>query len=165
MGYYHENPAAASVPSADEAQGGKTRQATAQQIIDGVAGNLFATAARLKAELDRRLTSEAWHVVGAVGEPAFVNGWVNFGAPYETAGFYKDASGRVHLRGTVKSGANAAIFVLPAGYRPAADLPFSTASLNDVSARRIEVRSTGGVAQTHVGPAETSLNGISFRAA
>lgn len=53
-GFYPENPAAASVPSADEAQEGKTRQATQAQVEAGPAGNLFATVARAKAELDRR---------------------------------------------------------------------------------------------------------------
>lgn len=46
----------ANVGSATEAAEGTTRQATATQIQNGDAGNLFATAARLKAELDRRLT-------------------------------------------------------------------------------------------------------------
>jgi hypothetical protein len=65
---------------------------------------------------------EAFHNVGAPGEPAFQNSWQNnamttYGYP---AGFYKDRLGVVHLRGRITSGsANNAIFQLPPGYRPA----------------------------------------------
>lgn len=45
---------AGGVLSANEDREGTTRQATAQQIIDGTPGNLFPTAARLAVELDRR---------------------------------------------------------------------------------------------------------------
>jgi hypothetical protein len=68
---------------------------------------------------------EAWHMVGAPGEPGFENGWAN--APpalpltFEGAGFYKDHEGVVHLKGLIKSGASGGgiIFHLPTGYRPA----------------------------------------------
>lgn len=66
-------------------------------------------------------TSEAWHRVGAAGEPAFRNGWGNEGDLFETVAFFKDREGIVHLRGAAVGGASAsAIFQLPAGYRPAA---------------------------------------------
>lgn len=62
--------------------------------------------------------AEPWHEVGAVGEPAFQNGYSNSGSSFETAAFYKDREGVVHLKGTV-TGATATIFQLPAGDRPA----------------------------------------------
>lgn len=62
--------------------------------------------------------AEAWHEVGAPGEPGFANGWKNAGGAGPTAAFYKDHEGIVHLRGFVKSGAGP-IFNLPPGYRPA----------------------------------------------
>lgn len=71
---------------------------------------------------------EAWHEVGAAGEPPFLGGTTNFGpvglgnSQAETVGFFKDRSGVVHLKGMAKtadSGTGAgAIFNLPAGYRP-----------------------------------------------
>lgn len=62
---------------------------------------------------------EAWHVVGAAGEPAFQNSWVNYGSGYGDAAFRKRPDGVVELAGMVKSGtANGVIFTLPAGYRP-----------------------------------------------
>jgi hypothetical protein len=66
---------------------------------------------------------DPWHLVGAAGEPAFQNSWVNYGGAYAPAAFRKMPDGTVRLRGTVKSGTNAsAIFTLPVGYRPAAVL-------------------------------------------
>jgi hypothetical protein len=62
---------------------------------------------------------EAWHEVGAAGEPAFQNAWVNESPTTETtAAFYKDPLGVIHLKGLITGGANNAIFTLPAGYRP-----------------------------------------------
>lgn len=66
---------------------------------------------------------EAWHQVGAVGEPAFQNAWVNFLQGEAPVTFYKDPDGIVHLRGlamsgTLANGTTGTIFTLPAGYRP-----------------------------------------------
>jgi hypothetical protein len=47
--------------------------------------------------------SEAWHVVGASGEPAFSSGWQNHDLNYNTAGFFKDREGFLHLRGLVEA--------------------------------------------------------------
>lgn len=54
--------------------------------------------------------------IAAVG---LLNGWVNFGAPYQTAG-YSRQSGRTALRGVIKSGSTGGVtmYVLPLGYRP-----------------------------------------------
>lgn len=60
-----------------------------------------------------------WHYVGGSGEPAFQNGWVNYGAPYGGARFRKLASGLVVLDGLISTGTiGAAAFTLPVGYRP-----------------------------------------------
>ena len=65
---------------------------------------------------------EAWHLVGATGEPLFQHSWQNgLNSSDEPLGFYKDRSGVVHLRGRIINGSpNNSIFQLPAGYRPAA---------------------------------------------
>lgn len=63
--------------------------------------------------------------------PTLLNSWVNFGSTYANAGYYKDPFGVVHLRGLVKNGtaaAGTAIFALPVGYRPIADLLFDVDS-------------------------------------
>jgi hypothetical protein len=70
---------------------------------------------------------EAWHEIGASGEPPFLGGSANYGAlgsglTAETAGFYKDKEGVVHLKGYIKTPTSGplagALFNLPAGYRP-----------------------------------------------
>jgi hypothetical protein len=64
---------------------------------------------------------EAWHEVGASGQPAFLNSWANTSGPIhgETVAFYKDQGGVVHLRGAAMSGTpGAPIFDLPPGFRP-----------------------------------------------
>lgn len=64
---------------------------------------------------------DPWHKVGAVGEPAFQNGWSNYGAaPQIPAQFRKDPLGRVYLMGIIGGGTQSVtVFTLPVGYRPA----------------------------------------------
>lgn len=58
-----------------------------------------------------------WHEIGASGEPAFQNSWVNYGGSWATAAFFKDRLGVVHLKGLVKNGTvGSTIFTLPSGY-------------------------------------------------
>ncbi len=112
--------------------------------------------------IDERLTVENWREVGAVGEPAFENSWVNYDAGWDTAGFYKDPFGRVHIKGRVKDGTlNTAIFILPEGYRPPVNLLFAT--IADTTPIRIQVHASGVVvtASSTIN-ASTGLN-ISFR--
>jgi len=67
---------------------------------------------------------EPFHEVGAPGEPPFSSGASNFPSPapdainFETAAFFKDHEGVVHLKGLVNPGGGQIIFSLPAGYRP-----------------------------------------------
>lgn len=150
----------AAAGAATETAAGITEQATEAETQAGAAGNLFATVARLKAELDRRQTSEAWIA------PTLLNSWTNLGAPYAGAGYYKDPLGRVHLRGVVKngtSGEGVAIFILPTGYIPANRHMFaSIGGANSLA--RIDVETTGRVSATVVSNNTfLSLDGISFR--
>jgi hypothetical protein len=83
-----------------------------------------ANAADTATTANSLVAPEAYHEVGAGGEPAFQNGASNVpsGAPtvsLQTAGFMKDHDGFVHLKGLVQSGTAQTVFVLPAGYRPA----------------------------------------------
>jgi hypothetical protein len=64
------------------------------------------------------ITMDTWHLVGAAGEPAFQNSWVNYSGT-QVAQFRKFPDGKVKLSGYVKSGASGTtIFTLPVGYRP-----------------------------------------------
>jgi hypothetical protein len=75
---------------------------------------------------------QAWHVVGAPGQPAFQSPWGNWNSSVAgLAAFRRDRDRMVHLRGAVDAGANIGggiIFTLPPKYRPAKYRYFSVAS-------------------------------------
>ena len=107
---------------------------------------------------------EAWHEVGTAGNPAFAGSWKNFGGAFETAAFYKDPGGLVHLKGLVDVGSGT-IFTLPAGYRPAKTEVFTVVSTGGAFGE-IRLASTGTLQLTvGTGSGYVSLSGISFRAA
>jgi hypothetical protein len=73
-------------------------------------------------------STEAVHLVGAPGEPPFLDGSSNApsepgGFNFQPVGFFKDHEGVVHLEGVGIGGETAPpgneLFQLPAGYRPA----------------------------------------------
>ena len=105
---------------------------------------------------------EAWHEVGAAGQPALQNGWTNFGAGYSTMAFAKDSAGFVHLKGTITAGAffPAVVFTLPAGYRPAQNLVLGVGIQRDAT-----VSTIGDVVMFQSG-AETNagFDGLSYKA-
>jgi len=139
--------------------------------LDGIDSTAFATKAQ-----------EGWHEVGTAGQPPFKTDgiedlWANYGAGFNTVGFYKDSVGQVHLKGLFKSliGFTSSwcdsppydyIFQLPTGYRPAATGLFP--NLHDNSLGRIDVLNTGWVAICQPSSWNNndwfSLDGISFRA-
>lgn len=66
--------------------------------------------------------------------PTLLNSWVNYGGSFDTAGYYKDEFGIVHIKGVIKSGtttASTVLFTLPAGYMPLLTKLFPTIS-NDL---------------------------------
>lgn len=103
--------------------------------------------------------------------PTLLNSWVAFGSNDETPQFAKDATGRVHLRGSIKSGTTTAgtpLFLFPVGFRPGKTLRFSVAVSNAGTwvPGFLDIDSaTGNLGVTSL-PANTlvSLNGISFKA-
>lgn len=95
--------------------------------------------------------------------PTLLNSWAYFGSPFAQPGYYKDPTGRVFLRGLVKSGssAGATIMTLPTGFRPLFTHIFAAVS-NDLFC---EVRvDTGGNVFATIGASTTyiSLDQISF---
>jgi hypothetical protein len=117
---------------------------------------------------------EPVHRVGAPGEPSFEGGATNLGpvlgANAQTAGFYKDHEGIVHLVGFVKTGAAGAIFRLPAGFRPASGvLEFFNQSEKFLIVAGSDV-GTGGMASgvvllfTGSAGSVVTLSGVTFRA-
>lgn len=47
----------------------------------------------------------------------YVNGWVDYGAPYYSGQYMKDSNGFVHFRGLIKGGTSGDIATMPTGYR------------------------------------------------
>jgi hypothetical protein len=111
---------------------------------------------------------EAWHEIGASGEPAFAGGWVNE-APgtSPTAAFYKDPFGNVHLKGLISSGIDDTVFTLPVGYRPGHVLVevVRCGTCTGGTAYAL-IYDTGRVAveEGAATGSETSLDGVTFRA-
>lgn len=90
------------------------------------------------------LKGEEWRDVGATGQPAFQNSWVNYGGGNEIAAFMKDASGFVHIKGLIANGTQGTVgFTLPAGYRPPEAIHFAALSNNLLG--RVRVLANGEV--------------------
>jgi hypothetical protein len=105
---------------------------------------------------------EAWHEIGAAGEPAFACSWTNNGVlGTATAGFYKDPYGVVHLKGEVAAGGCNTIFTMPAGYRPNAFV--SEIAFMTTSGYGVVGISGAGMVTVPIGSGSVSLNGLSFR--
>jgi hypothetical protein len=103
-------------------------------------------------------------VTEAVQSPTLLNGWVNFGGGYTTAGYWKDPQGMVWIQGLIKSGAiPGTAFVLPVGYRPAARHIFE--AITNASFGRIDIFASGAVRILAGDNAAVSFNTLVFRAA
>lgn len=108
------------------------------------------------------LDLKAAKALPSVTAPTLLNSWVNYAGGFQTAGYYKDEFGIVHLTGIVKTGTiGASIFTLPEGYRPAAEMQFAVASNGYGSCR---VKTDGSVIAYAGSSAWYSLDGITFRA-
>jgi hypothetical protein len=108
------------------------------------------------------VTMDTWHTVGAAGEPAFQNSWVNYGGGEQTATFRKDPLGRVMVRGLIKSGTVPGIaFQLPTGYRPPSTSRWPAIS-NGVITGFIQVGGDGSVSVQAGSNAWVDLDGIDF---
>jgi hypothetical protein len=127
------------------------------------------------------------HVVGAAGEPPYLDLWKAYnGPPFGNASFYKDSAGIVHLTGltcwkdnvdpslcesgTFQFGETAELFTLPVGFRPANQVLFNVLGVGggEYLHNRGDVTQAGLVeilaAPTNVGQDWVSLDGISFLA-
>jgi hypothetical protein len=101
----------------------------------------------------------------------FLNGWDNYTADFNRAGFFKDSMGIVHLKGLVSSGSDRLIFMLPSGYRPAKTEVHAVYTIltSGTTIGQLHITSSGGVYFMENLPiwgllTEISLDGITFRA-
>ena len=116
------------------------------------------------AEANKVIATKATATQEAVTAPTLLNSWVNYGAGVQTAGYYKDKFGIVHLQGAVKDGTiGLAAFSLPVGYRPSATESFACASNGAFG--QCNIQPTGGVNPAIGSNVIFYFSGISFRAA
>jgi hypothetical protein len=105
------------------------------------------------------LNLNTWQSITALaamtGGTGFVNSWTD-AAGSRFAG-YKDATGRVTLRGLVISGTNITIMTLPVGWRPSSNLEFTMRAGTNVSAVAV---STAGVLTVTANAAAAEASGI-----
>jgi hypothetical protein len=104
-------------------------------------------------------TMEDWQT------PTFENGWGNYGSSYNTAGYYKDPLGTVHLKGMVSGGTvgdSVCIFTLPASYRPAQRELFATETDPNVNAR-LDIDATGCIIPMSAATGWITLDGLTFK--
>jgi|SRR6478736_8349306 len=107
----------------------------------------------------------SWRLVGTTGQPAFQNGWVNYGSNFAPLSFWKDPMGWVSIRGLIKSGTTAAVttvFTLPPGFRPLYNEVFPV-DIDPQVHGRVDVYADGRVAVIVSSATYTSLSGIRFR--
>ena len=136
-----------------------------ERVQDAIANAVSAIGAGLN--LKANSAQEEWHEVGALGEPAFLNSWANYGVSEATAAYMKDSMGFVHIKGLIKSGIGAVIFTLPSGYRPVANPIFVTATNNGTTTLfgAVQVLTDGRVFALTGSNTWFSFAGISFKAA
>ncbi len=100
-------------------------------------------------------------------EAVLQNSWVNFSVAHESAEYFKDDSGMVHLSGLIKDGTNNTvntIFQLQAGFRPTKTHSFPVVS-DQVGTKllgMVQVSASGVVSFISGGNSFFSLDGISF---
>jgi hypothetical protein len=121
------------------------------------------------ADTANALPAPQLHLVGAAGEPPFLEGSGNVpaeaGLSFPPASFFKDADGVVHLEGIVKVGGSGLIFTLPPGFRPGSG-KFQPYPGNEVILFGSNLIISGkDLSGSVIGEDPTvSLGGISFRA-
>lgn len=106
---------------------------------------------------------DLWHNVGAAGEPAFQNGWVNYDT--RIARFRKYDDGRVRLEGIIKSGTVAtAAFTLPVGYRPVTPAELYFPCVSNAVFCQVNIAPNGNVVVGSTFSVWLDLSGIEFDA-
>jgi hypothetical protein len=113
-------------------------------------------------KISGKITQEDWIPA------SLINGWVNYGDPFNPASYFADKNGVVHLRGLVKNGViGAPIFNLPVGYRPAGQELHIVASVSGASGDgigRCDILTNGDVFPRSGINGWFSLDGITFKA-
>ena len=130
----------------------------------GIAFGKVSEKDEMEIAMDLDLTGE--FIQEDIQTPTLLNSWVNYGSGYESASYFKDKCGVVHIAGFIKSGTitdGTVIFTLPDGYRPRASEKFIVVSLNAICV--LDIYGNGNLTiRAGANSGWLSLSGISFRA-
>src|ERR1700751_699719 len=78
-------------------------------------------------QLQKLLTTEKWKLISTLG---YKNSWTDFEVGKRLGEYRKDEFGNVELRGVIKGGESGkAVFVLPVGYGPKANVSPSLSTI------------------------------------
>lgn len=91
------------------------------------------------------IEAPSWRTIGAGGEPAFENSWVNFDAPTQQTATFRRIGDRVYVRGLVKNGTNNTMFTLPVGYRPLSNQSVRFVVVANGGYGQVEVNAAGNI--------------------
>jgi hypothetical protein len=141
----------------DAVTGEKVKESTLGEVPKATTATTATTATNLEAP-------EAFHTVGAAGQPPFENGFVNFGGGFETAGFYRDRQCVIHLKGVITGSSNVA-FTLPTGFRPAESTFSSIPATGETGNLEVRTNGTVEVSSPTAGAKNFGLSGQTFRVA
>lgn len=96
-------------------------------------------------------------------KPTLLNSWVDYDTYRKSVGYYKDASGRVHVYGYLKGGISSTgstVFILPPGFRPTRPIEVSAPSVtpaNVTVASTLVIHSQNGNIVCNAGVANGAL--------
>lgn len=110
--------------------------------------------------------NDDWHYIGATGEPAFQNSWVNNGGSRGDVAFKRTLDKFVYFCGAMQGGSDATVaFTLPAGYRPSATVDTVALGFSAVvgTSNRVTVSTAGDVTIYWSSLGNTSLENIRFK--
>jgi len=134
-----------------------------KELTETLAGQRGDDPAVTVSDLDQRLIQLTNARTGALWSPIpFLNGWVDYAAPFGPCGFCKLSSGLVLLKGLTQNGTTTTIAQLPAGYRPGVQLLFVADSNN--TACRLDLTTAGLLTHTGGSNLWISLDNICFLA-
>jgi hypothetical protein len=106
----------------------------------------------------KQLIVEDWHYIGAAGEPAFLNSWVNsIDGTKKYRSRFRKVGNIVQVVAYVKTGASGtAVFTLPTGYRPAVTF-YNVIYLTTTGSATAEIKENGEIKITNNSSGLTSF--------
>lgn len=134
-----------------------TGLSTATSTAITAADTVLSALGKLQAQITVLGSSKADVAQAVWTAPTLLNSWTNFGGVHATAGYMKDTTGAIWVKGLVTGGATGTVvFTLPAGYRPTGYLFFIVWS--NVNPAYLTIDSSGNITANYSGAGGFALN-------